>query len=67
MPAEPVAPHPRHALTTYELREYKRQLESAIAFFDRQDPIPPARDRLQASLDAVAAEEADRARIAANA
>ncbi|MFI5069130.1 MAG: hypothetical protein ACHP9Z_34830 [Streptosporangiales bacterium] len=44
-------------LTTYELKDYRRELESAIAFFDRQDPVPPARDRLQASLDAVVAEQ----------
>jgi hypothetical protein len=56
--------HPMHALTTYELREYRHQLESAIAFFDRQDPVPAARRRLQASLDAVTAEEDDRARLA---
>ena len=31
--------HPLHAMTTYELRDYRRQLESAIAFFDRQDPV----------------------------
>jgi len=30
--AEPVAPpkHAMHALTTYELRDYRRQMESAI-------------------------------------
>jgi len=56
--------HPIHALTTSELREYRRQLEQAIAFFDRQDPGPPARDRLQASLDGVLAEQEERARIA---
>jgi len=56
--------HPLHAMTTYELRDYRRQLESAIAFFDRQDPVPPARDRLQASLAAVLAEQAERVRIA---
>ena len=43
-PADPgtVTPpqHPVHALTTYELRDYRRQLETAIAFFDRQDPVP---------------------------
>jgi hypothetical protein len=61
-PAEPK--HPLHAMTTYELKDYRRQLESAIAFFDRQDPAPPARDRLQASLDAVLAEQEDRVRIA---
>jgi hypothetical protein len=56
--------HPLGALTTYELRDYRRQLEGAIAFFDRQDPVPPARHRLQASLAAVLAEQAERARIA---
>jgi hypothetical protein len=44
-------PHQLTQLTTYELRDYRRQLESAIAFFGRQDPVPPARDRLQAKLD----------------
>jgi hypothetical protein len=70
-PADPgtvTAPkHPVHALTTYELRDYRRQLESAIAFFDGQDPVPPARDHLQAKLDAVIAEQDDRARLAAHA
>jgi hypothetical protein len=61
-PAEPK--HPLHAMTTYELKDYRRQLESAIAFFDRQDPVPPARDRLQASLDGVLAEQEERVRIA---
>jgi hypothetical protein len=56
--------HQLHALTTYELRNYRRQLESAIAFFDRQDPVPPARRRLQAMLDDVTAEQDDRARLA---
>jgi hypothetical protein len=65
-PPAPVEPprHPVYALTTYELRDYRRQLESAIAFFDRQDPVPPARARLQASLDGVVAEQDDRARTA---
>ena len=68
MPTEPVTvdqpKHPLHALTTYELRDYRRQLESAIAFFDRQDPVPPARDPLQATLDEVLAEQDQRAEIA---
>jgi hypothetical protein len=67
MPAETAIAepeHPLHAMTTYELRDYRRQLESAIAFFDRQDPVPPARHRLHASLDAVLAEQDERARIA---
>ena len=67
MPAETATAepkHPLHAMTTYELRDYRRQLESAIAFFDERDPVPPARDRLQASLGAVLAEQEERARIA---
>jgi hypothetical protein len=67
MPAETASAepkHPLHAMTTYELRDYRRQLESAIAFFDKKTPVPPARDRLQASLYAVLAEQEDRARIA---
>jgi hypothetical protein len=56
--------HPLHALTTFELRDYRRQLESAVAFFDRQDPVPPARYRLQARLDEVLAEQESRARLA---
>ena len=66
MTAEPVAEpeHPLPAMTTYELRGYRRQLESAIAFFDRQDPVPPVRARLRASLDAVLREQDERARIA---
>jgi hypothetical protein len=59
--------HPLPAMTTYELRDYRRQLESAIAFFDRQTPVPPARDRLQAKLDDVIDEQDDRARIATHA
>ena len=56
--------HPLPALTTFELRDLRRQLESAIAFFDRQDPVPPARHQLQARLDAVLAEEESRTRLA---
>ena len=56
--------HPLPALTTYELREYRRQLERAITFFGSQDPVPPVRADLQAALDGVIAEQDDRARIA---
>jgi hypothetical protein len=56
--------HPLHALTTYELRDYRRELERAIAFFDRQASVPPARARLQARLDDVVAEQEERARLA---
>ncbi|HEY6315100.1 MAG TPA: hypothetical protein VIY52_30450 [Streptosporangiaceae bacterium] len=56
--------HPLHALATFELRDYRRQLEQAIAFFDNKDPGPPARAGLQARLDAVIAEQDERARLA---
>jgi hypothetical protein len=56
--------HPMHALTTFELRDYRRQLEAAIAFFDQQDPVPPARADLQAALDGVIAEQDDRKKLA---
>ena len=56
--------HPLPAMTTYELRDYRRDLETAIAFFDRQTPVPPARDRLQATLEDVIAEQDDRKRLA---
>lgn len=68
MTAEPVTTdQPQYPLaqwTTYELRDYRRQLERSIAFFSKKDPVPPARDRLQASLDAVLAEQQERRTIA---
>ena len=33
--------HPLPAMTTFELRDYRHQLERAIAFFDGRDPVPP--------------------------
>jgi hypothetical protein len=60
-PAVDQPPHPIHALTTYELRDYRRQLESAIAYFDVQDPVPPVRADLRARLDEVLAEQDSRA------
>ena len=56
--------HPLHAMTTYELRAYCRQLEDALAFFDAQDPVPAVRGGLQARLDDVMAEHESRKRIA---
>jgi hypothetical protein len=56
--------HPLPAMTTYELRAYRRQIEKAIAFFDAQHPVPPVRDDLQARLDDVMAEQDSRQRIA---
>ena len=56
--------HPLHAMTTYELRDYRHQLERAIAFFTSKDPVPAVRDDLQAELDAVLAEQDERRRLA---
>ncbi|MGH3201404.1 MAG: hypothetical protein ACRDP5_05025 [Streptosporangiaceae bacterium] len=55
--------HPLNAMTSYELRDYRRELEQALAFFGRQAPVPPARDQLQARLDEVLAEQDDRRRL----
>jgi hypothetical protein len=67
-PADPPAVeqprHPLHSLTTFELRDYRHQLERAIAFLDGKDPVPPARAVLRARLDAVLAEQDERARLA---
>lgn len=71
MPADPGSveqpKHPLHALTTYELADHRRQLECAIVFFETKDPVPPAREVLQARLDAVLAEQDDRTRLATRA
>lgn len=64
VPAVDQPKHPLHALTTFELRDFRRDLERAIAFFDRQAPVPPARARLQARLHEVLAEQDERARLA---
>lgn len=56
-PQEQQPRHSLNALTLAELTEYRRELERAIAFFDPQQPIPPIRDSLQASLDRVIAEQ----------
>ena len=56
--------HPLPALTSFELRDYRRDLERAIAYFDTMDPVPSARADLQARLDDVIAEQLDRKRLA---
>ena len=56
--------HPLHALTTYELAYYRRRLENALAFLDKQDPVPAIRANLQIALDKVITEQD---RIAADA
>jgi hypothetical protein len=63
-PAVEQPKHPLGALTTYELRDYRRQRERAGAFFAAQNPVPAARDELQAKLDEVAAEQDSRSRSA---
>ncbi len=55
--------HPLHALTTYELARYQKELERAIAYFDRKNPVPPARAELQARLDDVLAQQDERTRL----
>jgi hypothetical protein len=55
--------HPLYALTTYELLDYRRQLENAIAFSSWQTPVPGTRDDLQAKLDTVTAEQESRERL----
>ena len=67
MPIEPVTveqpEHPLHALTTYELTYYRRRLVNALAFLDKQDPVPAIRADLQIALDGVITEQQDRARL----
>jgi hypothetical protein len=63
----PAVEKPKHKipeLTTYELRDYRHALEQAIASFGEQARAAPARADLQARLDAVIAEQDERARIA---
>jgi hypothetical protein len=62
LPADP--PHPMHALTTYEIRDYKRELEHAIKGIAADAPVQA---QLRAKLDAVIAEQEERARIASRA
>jgi hypothetical protein len=47
-------------LTLAELRGREKEAEGAVAFFDRQDPVPPARADMQATLEDVRAEIASR-------
>jgi hypothetical protein len=54
--------HPLHALTTYELRDYQRDLERAI---NRIATDAPVQADLRRKLDMVLAEQEDRARLAA--
>jgi hypothetical protein len=71
MPIEPVTveqpEHPLYALTTYELTYYRRRLENALAFLDKQDPVAAIRADLQTALDGVITEQQDRARLTTDA
>jgi hypothetical protein len=63
-PARLTSPkHPLPELTTYELRNYRRDLEHAI---EGISPDAPVQANLRAKLDAVLAEQRDRARLAAD-
>lgn len=67
MPADHVTPEPAHtlpAMTTYELRDYRRELERAIKAIHADAPVQLD---LRRKLDAVLAEQEDRARLTANA
>jgi hypothetical protein len=65
MPAEPAAvgppKHPLYALTTYELKDRRRELERAIKGIAADAPIQAD---LRRALDAVITEQEDRARSA---
>jgi hypothetical protein len=53
--------HPVPALTTYELRDFRRDLERAVQGIA---PDAPVQAHLHRKLDAVIAEQEDRARLA---
>ncbi len=67
MPAEPAVvnppKHPLYALTTYELKDRRRELERAIKGIAADAPIQAD---VRRALDAVIAEQEDRARSARN-
>jgi hypothetical protein len=64
VPAGPVTAtrpgHPVHALATFELSRYRRDLEHAITGVS---PDAPAQDDLRRQLDDVLAEEESRAQL----
>jgi hypothetical protein len=69
MTAEPAAQpaqrgHPLHALTTYELARYRRELDRALKALPAQAPV---RAQLQQKLAQVIAEQDDRANLIAHA
>jgi hypothetical protein len=54
-PARPAGSlgRPARQMTDADLAAYRRELQHAIAYFDQQDPVPPARADLQARLDTI--------------
>lgn len=56
--------HPLHALATFELAGYRRQLEHALRAGEQDHPAAPDMARLRDALAAVIAEQDDCARIA---
>jgi hypothetical protein len=67
MPTEPVAvpppKHPTHALTTYELRDYQRELEHALRTVPEHAAV---RELLRARLTEVLSEQESRIKIRAS-
>jgi hypothetical protein len=67
MPTEPAAvqppKHPTHALTTYELRDYRRELEHALKTVPEHAVV---RELLQTKLTEVLSEQESRIKISAN-
>lgn len=65
MTAEPLTvqppKHPMHAVTTYKLSRYRRELEHALKELHEHAPV---RELLHGKLAEVLAEEASRAKIA---
>jgi hypothetical protein len=64
MPTEPVTvqppKHPMYALTTYEIRDYRRELEDALKVLPQHAAL---RDLLEARLAEVLAEQESRINI----
>ncbi len=54
-------PHPLHALTTFELRDYRRELEHALKVLPEHAGV---RELLRQKLDEVLAEQEHRVRLA---
>ena len=59
--------HPLHALATFELAGYRRQLEHAIRSCEQDHPAAPALADLREAVAKVIAEQDDRAKIATDA